>query len=70
MKALVPYNIENSWGWIDSFKPKLKKKINVISGDINDQDLILKETKKCDIIFHLAALISIPYSYKSPRSYM
>ncbi len=70
VKALVPYNIENSWGWIDSFNPKLKKKINVISGDITDQDLILKETKKSDIIFHLAALISIPYSYKSPRSYM
>ena len=68
--ALVPYNVENSWGWIDSFDKKIKKKINVVSGDITDQDLILKETKKCDIIFHLAALISIPYSYKSPRSYM
>jgi len=70
VKALVPYNTENSWGWIDSFDLEIKKKIKVISGDITDQDLILKETKKCDIIFHLAALISIPYSYKSPRSYM
>ena len=70
VKALVPYNVENTWGWIDSFDLKIKKKIDVILGDITDQDLILKETKGCDIIFHLAALISIPYSYKSPRTYM
>ena len=41
-----------------------------MTGDICDQNLISKETKKIDIIFHLAALISIPYSYKSPRSYI
>tara|TARA_B100001057_G_scaffold499320_1_gene609511 strand:- start:4197 stop:5192 length:996 start_codon:yes stop_codon:yes gene_type:complete len=70
VKALVPYNIDNSWGWIDSFEKKIKKKIQVIPGDISDQDLILKETKNCEVIFHLAALISIPYSYKSPRSYI
>ena len=70
VKALVPYNIENSCGWIDSFDKKLRKKIKIVSGDVTDQDLILKETKKIDIIFHLAALISIPYSYKSPRSYI
>ncbi len=70
VKALVPYNIDNSWGWIDTFNTKVKNKLVVVSGDITDQDLILKETRNCDIIFHLAALISIPYSYKSPRSYM
>ena len=70
VKALVPYNIENSSGWIDSFDKRLRNKIKIVSGDITDQDLILKETKKIDIIFHLAALISIPYSYKSPRSYI
>ena len=70
VKALVPYNIDNNWGWIDSFENKIKKKIQIISGDVSDQNLILKETKNCEIIFHLAALISIPYSYKSPRSYI
>ena len=69
VKALVPYNIDNNWGWIDSFENKIKK-IQIISGDVSDQNLILKETKNCEIIFHLAALISIPYSYKSPRSYI
>ena len=70
VKTLVPYNIDNSWGWIDTFEKNVKKSINVVSGDICDQNLISKETKKIDIIFHLAALISIPYSYKSPRSYI
>ena len=70
VKALCPYNIENSWGWIDTFEPKIKKKIEIISGDVTDQNLILRETKNCEIIFHLAALISIPYSYESPRTYV
>ena len=56
VKALVPYNIDNSWGWIDTFNTKVKNKLVVVSGDITDQDLILKETRNCDIIFHLAAL--------------
>ena len=70
VKTLVPYNIDNSWGWIDTFEKNIKKNIKVISGDICDQNLIFKEMKKVDIVFHLAALISIPYSYKSPRSYI
>ena len=70
VKTIVPYNINNSWGWIDTFKPEIKNNIEVVSGDICDQNFILDETKKIDIIFHLAALISIPYSYKSPQSYV
>tara|TARA_B100001057_G_scaffold274318_2_gene274589 strand:+ start:3517 stop:4518 length:1002 start_codon:yes stop_codon:yes gene_type:complete len=70
VKTIVPYNIDNSWGWIDTFDTTIKKNIEIVTGDICDQNLISKETKKIDIIFHLAALISIPYSYKSPRSYI
>ena len=70
VKTIVPYNINNSWGWIDSFSSEIKKNVEVVSGDICDQNFILDETKKIDIIFHLAALISIPYSYKSPKSYV
>ncbi len=70
VKTIVPYNIDNSWGWIDTLDKEIKKNIEVVTGDICDQNLISKETKKIDIIFHLAALISIPYSYKSPRSYI
>ncbi len=70
VKTIVPYNINNSWGWIDSFPNDIKKNLEVISGDICDQNFVLEEAKKVEIIFHLAALISIPYSYKSPQSYV
>ncbi len=70
VKILSPYNIDNSWGWMDTFDKRVKNNIEVILGDVNDFNLIKKETKKIDIIFHLAALISIPYSYKSPKSYL
>jgi len=70
VKTIVPYNVDNTWGWIDNFSNKIKKNIEVISGDICDPNLILKESKNIEIFFHLAALISIPYSYKSPQSYI
>jgi nucleoside-diphosphate-sugar epimerase len=70
VKALVPYNIDNSWGWLDNLDLSTKKNINVVMGNINDPFLLIKETKNCDVIFHLAALISIPYSYKSPSDYI
>ena len=70
VKTIVPYNIDNSWGWIDNFHKNIKNNLEVISGDICDQNLLLKETKGTEIYFHLAALISIPYSYKSPQSYI
>tara|TARA_B100000315_G_scaffold259195_1_gene314161 strand:+ start:1564 stop:2562 length:999 start_codon:yes stop_codon:yes gene_type:complete len=70
VKTIVPYNIENSWGWIDTFDNNIKKNIEVVSGDICDQNIVLKTVKNIDVLFHLAALISIPYSYVSPRSYI
>ncbi len=70
VKTIVPYNIDNSWGWLDHIDKKIKDNVEIILGDISDQNLIHKETKKVNIILHLAALISIPYSYKSPRSYI
>jgi dTDP-glucose 4,6-dehydratase len=70
VKTIVPYNIDNSWGWLDHIDKKIKDNVEIILGDISDQNLIHKETKKVNVILHLAALISIPYSYKSPRSYI
>jgi dTDP-glucose 4,6-dehydratase len=70
VRVIVPYNVENSWGWLDYLDTKIKKNLEVISGDICDQDLINKSVKDVDVVFHLAALISIPYSYISPRSYV
>ena len=58
------YNINNNWGWLE--ESELSNDINVILGDIRDFDSVHDATAGQDIIFHLAALIGIPYSYKSP----
>ena len=70
--ALTFYNSFNSIGWLEDLKQTFpdKKRLKIISGDICDIDLLLKITKKIDIVYHLAALISIPYSYKSPKSFL
>ena len=70
VRAFVFYNFQNSWGWLSHIDEKIKKEIEVISGDIRDFDCVKNATQKCDYIFHLAALIGIPYSYKAPNSYV
>jgi len=70
VKALIQYNSFNSYGWIDTFDEKLKKKIEVVLGDIRDKEFIEKAVKGVDVIINLAALISIPYSYIASRSYI
>ena len=68
--ALSFYNARNSNGWLDHINPDLKSKIKIISGDIRDYVFLLNASKNIYILFHLAALISIPYSYISPLSYI
>lgn len=68
--ALVQYNSFNNWGWIDTFDEKIKKNINVVTGDIREYDGMKRIIKGQDIVFHLAALIAIPYSYLSPMAYV
>jgi len=68
VKAFVYYNSFNSYGWIDSVDKKIKKKLKIFSGDIRDENSVRKAVKGSEIIIHLAALIGIPYSYKSPQS--
>tara|TARA_B100001989_G_scaffold151451_1_gene107959 strand:- start:983 stop:1975 length:993 start_codon:yes stop_codon:yes gene_type:complete len=70
VKALVLYNSFNSWGWLDTIPEETKKKIDIILGDIRDNDLIDKIIKGVDIVINLAALIAIPYSYGASRSYV
>lgn len=62
------YNINNNWGWLEN--SELSNDINVILGDVRDFDSVHDATAGQDIIFHLAALIGIPYSYKSPLAYI
>lgn len=68
VKAMNYYNSFNSWGWLDQIPTN--KNLSVISGDIRDPHFCKEITKGCDIIFHLAALIAIPYSYIAPDSYV
>ena len=70
VKALITYNRDNSSGWLDTLEKRIKNKIELVIGNINDSFLIEKETNNCDVVFHLAALISIPYSYVSPLNYI
>ncbi len=70
VRAFVFYNSFNSWGWLDHSPDDIKKVIDVFSGDIRDQNNVRKAMAGCNIVFHLAALISIPYSYQSPHSYL
>ena len=66
--AFVHYNAMGSCGWLDALS--VKKKIKIISGDICDSSILERAMKGIDIIFHLAALIGIPYSYEAPESYV
>lgn len=67
-RAFVRYNSANSWGWLD--RSPVKNDIQVILGDICDQHSLRRAMKGVDIVFHLAALIGIPYSYHAPLSYV
>ena len=70
VKVLVEYEMNNRWGWVDTFNKDYKNKLEVVIGDIRDFNLVLNATKDVDTIYHLAALISIPYSYKASESYI
>ncbi len=62
------YNFNNNWGWLEH--SKYKDKIKITLSDIRDYDAVSKSVKGKDIVFHLAALIGIPYSYVSPLAYI
>ena len=70
VRAFVYYNSFNSNGWLDSISPEIKNKIEFFSGDIRDPNGVREAMKGVDIVFHLAALIAIPFSYHSPDSYI
>ena len=70
VRAFVFYNSLNTWGWLDTLDSKILKQLEVVSGDIRDPHGVRTAMKGCEFIFHLAALIAIPYSYHSPTSYV
>ena len=70
VRAFCFYNSFGNWGWLDFIDPEIKKDIDVVLGDIRDQESVFEASRGVDIIFHLASLIAIPYSYKAPSSYV
>jgi NAD dependent epimerase/dehydratase len=70
VRAFVYYNSFNSYGWLDSFPKELLKQIEIFSGDVRDPNGVRVAMDGIDTVFHLAALIAIPYSYHSPDSYV
>jgi len=70
VRAFVLYNSFNSWGWLDHSEPEIKKNLDIFAGDIRDPHGVRQAMKGCDVVFHLAALIGIPYSYHSPDTYV
>jgi len=68
--AFVYYNSFNSYGWLDSLPISVKAKVDFFSGDIRDPNGVREAMKGIDIVYHLAALIAIPFSYHSPDSYI
>ena len=70
VKAFVYYNSFNSWGWLDTFSKETLSQIEIFTGDVRDPNGVRTAMQGCDVVFHLAALIAIPYSYHSPDSYI
>ena len=70
VRAFVFYNSFNKWGWLDSLSPSVLSGIEIFTGDIRDPHGVELAMKNIDVVFHLAALIAIPFSYHSPDSYI
>jgi NAD dependent epimerase/dehydratase len=70
VRAFVFYNSFNSYGWLDTIPEQVKQKIEFFAGDIRDPRGVETAVDGCDAVFHLAALIGIPFSYHSPDSYV
>lgn len=70
VKAFVYYNSFNRWGWLDSFPLEKLQEIEIVTGDIRDPNGVSEAMARIDMVFHLAALVAIPFSYYSPDSYV
>jgi len=68
VRALAQYNSFNYWGWLEDIKPS--SNLEIVCGDVRDPNYCREISKGIDVIFHLAALIAIPYSYIAPESYI
>ena len=70
VKAFILYNSFGSRGWLDRCDPATLREIEVFAGDVRDPYGVREAVRGCDVVFHLAALVAIPYSYHSPETYV
>lgn len=70
VRALVRYNSRGHWGFLEDFEPALMKRVEVQAGDVADPHFVESLVAGRDVVFHLAALIAIPYSYRAPSSFV
>lgn len=70
VRALVHYNSRGHWGFLEELSPELKKRVTIVSGDVTDPACMHDLIAGSEAVFHLAALIAIPYSYAAPASYV
>lgn len=70
VRAIVRYNSRNSWGWLDQLEPGIREQVEVMASDVRDPNAMRVAMKDVREVYHLAALIGIPYSYHAPDSYV
>lgn len=70
VRAFAFYNSFNTWGWLDTLPKDVMDHVEVFTGDIRDPNGVREAMKGCEAVFHLAALIAIPFSYHSPDAYV
>ena len=70
VKALCLYNSFSNKGWLSDLPKEIQSEVEVVFGDVTDTELIVREMSRQDLVYNLAALIAIPYSYQAPRSYI
>ncbi|WP_029420727.1 NAD-dependent 4,6-dehydratase LegB [Alicyclobacillus macrosporangiidus] len=70
VRAFVFYNAFNSFGWLDHLPNPIKSQVDIVSGDIRDPYVVREALRGRDIVFHLAALVGVPYSFHAPQTYV
>ena len=70
VRAMVQYNSFSSWGWLETIPADVMADVEVVLGDVRDPGSVLDLMRGVDVVYHLAALIAIPYSYRAPSSYL
>jgi NAD dependent epimerase/dehydratase len=70
VRAMVQYNSFGTWGWLDSLTPEVMAEVEVAPGDVRDPACVRQVVEGAEVVYHLAALIAIPHSYRAPRSYV